>query len=370
MRRFLPLFILLALALALARHAEGSDYLKFLEPRIEFVPNCAPPGTNVSIRTSLWTPLDQTPCDCVATLAGSADTLAAQLEIVDCCQNLHFLARSWGTGTRSIRVTRKSPGMLQCVDGWISTGSCFVNPWPSGSGYSQGVQILGSTTTSVEWRVTFDPQKYSAMPYTSFIGLLPVAKITGTLAGTNTTRTVLPSELDKSKAYLDPLVVNGYFLDFNQFEDDPWGNGDASSAFSAVHDVPDRARSSSGGFKESQYGSNTFSPSSVFARQVVSDDTLRALGLNFISFRYDVVAVVGDGPQAGARLGYVALEFRRSIGQKAQVVPSFSTMNAPSSPVEAAISRAMTDYFIAERGFVWPLPLGAPVWGIRWGSCE
>jgi len=367
-RRFLPLLSLFALGAA-AQHAEGSDYLKFLEPRVEFVPNCASVGTNVNVRTSLWTPLGSTPCDCVATLTSSGDTLAAQLGLVDCCQNLHFLAKNWGTSVRTIRVIRRSSGTLQCVDGWLSTGNCSANPW-QGSGYSQGVQILGSTTTSVEWRVTFDPQKYSAMPYTSFIGLLPVAKITGTIAGSSTTRTVFPSELDKSKSYLDALVVNGCFLDFNQFEEDPWANGDARSAFAGVHDATDRGRSSYGGFKESQYAGNTFSPSSVFARQVVSDDSLRALGLTFISFRYDVVAVVGDGPEAGTRLGYVELEFRRAIGQKAQVVPIFSTMNAPSAQVEAAIAGAMNNHFVSEKGFVWPLPLGVPVWGIRWGSCE
>lgn len=369
MRRLvLLLLILFPLAGGVGR-AEGSDFLKFMEPRVEFVPNCASAGANISVRTSLWIPLDTTPCDCVATLMSSGDTLAAQLGIADCCQNLHFVAPFWG-GSRSIRITRRSPGTLQCVDGWLSTGSCLTNPWPQGSGYSSGLQILGSTTTSVEWRVTFDPQKYSAMPYTSFIGLLPVARITGTLTGTNTTRAVLPSELDASKSYLDPYVEGGYFLDFNASEEDPWGNGDARSSFSGVHDAADLARSSYGGFRESQYASNTFSVSSVFARQVVNDDTLRALGLNSISIRYDVVAVVGDGPEAGARLGYAELEFRRSLGQKAQVVPIFSTINAPSSQVEAAISRAMTGNFVAHRAFVWPLPVGAPVWGIRWGSCE
>ena len=137
-----------------------------------------------------------------------------------------------------------------------------------------------------------------------------------------------------------------------------------------MHDAVDRARSSFGGYKESQFTLNTFSPSSVFARQVVSDDTLRALGLNFISIRYNVVAVVGDGPQAGMRLGYAELEFKRSLGQNAQVVPAFTTMSAPASQVEAAISRAMTDYFVPERSFAWPLPVGVPMWGIRWGSCQ
>jgi hypothetical protein len=368
MRQLAPFLLILFLA-AGRDQAAASEFLKYLEPRVEFVPNCAAPGNAVSIRTSLWTPLTA-PCDCVATLTSTGDTLAARLGLVDCCQNFQFTAFYWGGGSQAVRVTRRAAGLIQCVDGWLTVGTCSRNPWTQGSGFSQGVQVVGTTPTSVEWRVTFDPKNYSAMPYTSFIGLLPVARITGTLVGTSTTRSVLPSELDSDKAYLDPLVVGSYFLDFNEQEMDPWANGDARSSLSGVRDPADRARSSYGGFRESYLVQDMFQESSVFARQTVTDDTLRALGLGSITIRYDVVAVVGDGPEAGTRLGYVELEFQRTVGQNARVVPVFSTLNAPPAPVEAAISQAMTAYFSGGKGFVWPLPVGVPVWGIRWGSCE